>query len=141
MNNARPYGPRVFHPRGKEDMTQQHKKEECDIHKMYERAVRGIPPPNKGRPMFGDFSKISDMREAQEFFLKAEEQFMQIPAEIRLKFGNDPLRLIEFLDDEKNNELAERMGLRESKGKTDKPSDTPTADPAGKAEPVSTTPS
>ena len=44
--------------------------------------------------------------------MDAQNAFDQLPSEVRNKFHNDPAKLIGFLKDEKNNEEAYALGLK-----------------------------
>lgn len=69
-------------------------------------------PANPNPPMFGDFSDTpEDLAEAYARVEAAEERFMSLPSDVRARFGNDPFRLLEFLQDEGNRDEAVKLGL------------------------------
>lgn len=95
-------------------MAQQHFKDECDINQIMARYQRtGILTENPGslRPLFGDFSNVSDFQSAQNAILDVHESFMTLPSTIRARFDNDPGLLLEFLSDEVNRNEAISLGL------------------------------
>jgi len=93
-------------------MTQQQFKEEADINTLVQRfGLTGELPENVRVPQYGDFTGISDYQEAMNAVRKADEAFMELPAELRERFAHDPQRLLQFVADEKNADEALRMGL------------------------------
>ena len=62
---------------------------------------------------FGDFSSGADFLEAQNTIIRAQESFMDLPSSIRKRFSNNPAELLTFLNDEKNLEEAQQLGLVE----------------------------
>ena len=47
--------------------------------------------------------------------LAAQDEFMELPAQLRARFNNDPALLIDFLEKEENREEAIKLGLVASK--------------------------
>lgn len=95
-------------------MAQQHFKDECDINQIMARYQRtGILTDNPGslRPLFGDFSNVSDFQSAQNAILDVNDSFMSLPSSIRARFNNDPGYLLEFLAKEENRGEAVSLGL------------------------------
>lgn len=85
---------------------------DCDINEIVRRfGITGVLPQNFRPPQYGDFTGISDYRTALQAVRDAGESFMEMPAELRARFNNDPGVLIEFLADEANREEAVRLGL------------------------------
>jgi phage internal scaffolding protein len=95
-----------------ETMAQQQFAENCDINVIMARFGQGYQIPEGHRmPTYGDFDGIHDYREALDFIREAGESFMELPANIRERFGNDPANLIDFLGDEANRAEAQKLGL------------------------------
>lgn len=95
-------------------VTQQSFKDECDINKILERfGLTGEMPENPRLPQSGDFTGVSDFHTAMTAVRKAEEGFLELPANLRARFGNDPQNLLEFLEDVKNKDEAVKLGLVE----------------------------
>nr|DAM31243.1 MAG TPA: Scaffold protein [Microviridae sp.] len=95
-----------------ESLTQQSFKDDADINVMLERfRVTGVMPQGIVMPSYGDFNGISDYRSAVEAIRVADNAFMDLPANIRQRFDNDPQKYLEFFADEKNRPEAERLGL------------------------------
>jgi len=95
-------------------MAQQHFKDECDINQIMARYQRtGILTENPGssRPLFGDFSDVSDFQSAQNAILDVHDSFMSLPSSIRARFDNDPGLLLDFLSEEVNRNEAISLGL------------------------------
>ena len=93
-------------------LAQQQFKDDVDINVLLERfKVTGQLPQGVVLPSYGDFSGISDYRTAREAIRRAENSFMDLPANIRARFQNDPQAFLEFCTDEKNLPELREMGL------------------------------
>lgn len=93
-------------------LAQQSFKEDADINVMLERfKVTGVMPQGVLMPSYGDFTGVSDYRSARDAMLKAEHAFMDLPANVRSRFDNDPQKFLEFCADDKNRDEAIRLGL------------------------------
>jgi len=92
--------------------TQQQFKDECDINEIVRRfGLTGELPDNYRAPLVGDFTNVTDYQTALNAILAADEAFYQIPPETRARFNNDPQQLMAFLDDDKNRDEAQKLGL------------------------------
>lgn len=97
-----------------EDMAQQSHQEECDINTIVARfGLTGEIPVNYRPPLMEDFEEVFDFQAAMNAVRKAEEQFMQLPWNVRRRFNDDPARLIAFLDDPVNRKEAIELGILE----------------------------
>lgn len=96
-----------------ESLAQQHFADECDINRIVDTFTRTGELPNKALlpSNFGDFTDARDFHSALNSVLAAQEAFMSLSPEIRSRFGNDPARLIAFLNDEFNRPEAIKLGL------------------------------
>jgi len=95
-------------------LAQQHFKDECDINNILRQFnVTGLLPEQPLSPRYGDFTGIGDYHTALNRVMAAQDEFDALPAQIRARFDNDPANLIEFLDNEKNRQEAEDLGLVE----------------------------
>jgi phage internal scaffolding protein len=96
-------------------LAQQHSAEECDINYIVERfGVTGqLPPHNGPMPTYGDFTGVTDYRDALEAVMKADEAFMSLPAQVRERFDNDPALFVDFCssNDPADRSLAIELGL------------------------------
>jgi len=68
-------------------------------------------PPAALEAAYGDFSGATDYHDAQNRILGAASAFMELPSEIRTRFGNDPGQLLDFMSDDGNLEEARVLGL------------------------------
>lgn len=92
--------------------TQQNFKEECDINTIVERfGLTGHMPDNIRVPEFGDFTGVSDYHSMVNVVREAGESFMELPANIRDRFKNDPGEYVNFCLDSKNRPELESLGL------------------------------
>ena len=67
------------------------------------------------QPRFGDFTTSTDLHTAMIRVDEARQDFMELPANVRSKFRNNPLNLIDFLSREENYEEALELGLVEKR--------------------------
>lgn len=66
-----------------------------------------------GEPLDGDFTGLPDFQEMQNMLIDIQEQFDSLPSKVREKFANDPMAMVQFLQDENNIEEAVNLGLME----------------------------
>lgn len=94
-------------------LTKQSFKEECDINRIVAKSVQdGFLESLRDRePLYADVSNVPDYQSALNTVMTARDRFMEMPAETRERFSNDPARMVEFLRDPKNVEEGRRLGL------------------------------
>ena len=117
-------------------LAQQQSKDDVDINVLLERfKITGVMPQSVVLPSYGDFTGVADYRSAQDAVLRAKNAFMDLPAQLRSRFDNDPQKLLEFVSDEKNRAEAVRLGLvlapAEGSGATPQVNPTLAAAPTG----------
>jgi phage internal scaffolding protein len=96
--------------------TQQHFKERVDIKTIVGNYRRtGQLPLSSASPIYGDFSEIGNYQQCLDRVKAVEADFAGLPAEVRKRFRNNPVELISFVQDERNRDEAERLGLIEPK--------------------------
>lgn len=94
-------------------MTQQQFKDECDINnimKKYQTTGEFLHLTKK-QGTYGDFSELTDYQGMLHKVMQADAAFAALPADVRLRFKNDPAELISFLQDEKNHDEGVKLGL------------------------------
>lgn len=97
-------------------LAQQQFKDETDINNILRQFnITGLLPEQSLSPRYGDFTGVSDYKTALDRVMAADEEFMNLPAQIRARFNNDTSELIQFLDNEENRLEAEKLGLIEPK--------------------------
>lgn len=96
-----------------ETRTQQQFAEECDINTIVRRfGLTGELPQDVKVPLEGDYiDAVTDYQSALNMVIKADDSFMEMPADVRARFNNDPQRLMEFVQDGRNAQEARKMGL------------------------------
>lgn len=95
-----------------ESLAIQSAEEESNINTIVRRfGLTGQLPDNVNMPVSGDFSGVVDFHSAMNLIRKAQEEFLNVPADIRARFNNDPQRFMDFLEDTSNRDEAMRMGL------------------------------
>lgn len=91
---------------------QQSAKEETDINTIVRRfGLTGQLPTNVRAPEYGDFTNITDYRDAIAAIRSAGQSFAQMPANVRARFENDPAKFVDFCMDRNNVDEMKRLGL------------------------------
>jgi phage internal scaffolding protein len=99
-----------------ESLAQQHMKDECDINVIIERfGVTGELPNSPVSPRYGDFSEVTDYHTALNQINATMDDFMAMPAKLRVRFDHDPVKLLEFLQNDQNRDEAIQLGLIDGK--------------------------
>lgn len=95
----------------------QSEKDSCDINKIVSKfkSTGVMTNVRTDQPLFGDFSDLVDIQTQRIRMQDAQEAFMTLPAQIRKRFSNDPVELINFLNDENNRPEAIKLGLIDEK--------------------------
>ena len=96
-----------------EGITEQHHKDECDIHyimKQYEETGI-VTHTNNVQGSYADFLGVPDFQEAQQAIADAKSMFQMVPAKIRAAFENDPGKFVEFMTNPENIYEIEQFGL------------------------------
>lgn len=95
-----------------ESRTKQSFEEESNINVIFARAIRNGWDPRllpQVESQFADVSQVGDFRDAQERILRGNEIFMQLSAQDRLQFGNDPAAFFEFASDPANQDAVTEL--------------------------------
>lgn len=118
-------------------LTVQSSKDECDINVIVKRYLRTGELPGVRQGVYADISGLTDLRDAIHMVNDAEQAFMELPAELRREFDNDPTKLVEFAADPRNRDRAIELGLVDPPKKPPFVPGAPAAAPAA-APPVTT---
>lgn len=98
-------------------------KDECDINTIVRNfGLTGELPNDVRAPQYGDFEGVFDYHTAMNQVIAAQDSFMQMPAEVRARFNNDPGAFVDFCSDVNNLEEMEKLGLVVSR-KEEKPAE------------------
>lgn len=93
-------------------LTQQHFENEVNINMIMARYNRTGLFPQCTEPMnFEDVSTVGDFHSIQNRLALAKENFMKLPSDMRKRFNNSAVELLDFLADAKNRAEAEKLGL------------------------------
>lgn len=95
-------------------MTKQAHKDECDLNRIMARAKKGQAVAFRTRydGQVGDFLDIpADFHGAMNAVARAQEAFMELPSDVRKRFGNDPEAFFTFANDPANIGEMRKMGL------------------------------
>lgn len=93
-------------------LTVQEQAEDADINTIVRRfGLTGQLPENVAIPRTGDFTTITDYHGAMNIVAAADSAFMEMPANVRARFDNDPGKFLDFCYDPKNRDEALSLGL------------------------------
>lgn len=96
----------------KGNMAVQSDANEVDINKIVARMQKGgTIPIVDGEPFYGDVSGLNGLQDAFIKVREANELFMEYPADIRERFENDPVKMVDFFSDDNNYTEAVDLGL------------------------------
>lgn len=98
----------------KPSRTKQSFSDECNINSIMNRyATCGvIDHVNTAQPLSGDFTIApADYQEAMNIMIEAEDRFAALPSDIRKRFDNKPLNLLEFIQNPDNYEEGVKLGI------------------------------
>lgn len=90
-------------------MTQQHFKDECDINNIL-KSYRGKIPASEEPAFFMDCT-VNDLQSAYEIAEDIGSRFDSLDSDVRAKFNNNPLELLEFVHNADNQAAAIELGL------------------------------
>ena len=98
---------------GKESNVEQHHAKDVDINNIMAKYTRtGILEHQRTyNGNYGDFSADISYQEALNTVMLAQDMFMDLPAEVRRKFDNDPGAFLQWADDPENLEEMRELGL------------------------------
>lgn len=92
--------------------TKQSFKAECDINTIISRFMRTgvLDFANKNQPRYGDTTGL-EYQGAMQIVAGAKSLFNELPAALRDRFDNEPALFLDFVQDERNREEAQALGL------------------------------
>lgn len=118
---------RVFSPHSDDTRTVQEAAAECDINVIVRRAAQtGVV--NVHPVQYGDLDEHT-FQEAQNVIARAREQFDALPSSIRLRYGNDPAKLLAAIDDPSQTDELVKLGVLTRQEATVEPASDPTPTP------------
>lgn len=99
---------------GTTSLTKQSFKDECDINNILKKYQNTglITHVQEARSGYGDFTAVTDYQSALNAVLEAQDAFLELPAQIRERFNNDPTEFVAFIDDPRNANAAIELGLK-----------------------------
>lgn len=94
-------------------MTQQQFTADADINEVMRRfgVEDGSLPPARFDWNAVDLSEAGDFQSVTEKIRLAKDMFMQLPADLRESFNNDPARMMDWVHDPKNLDEATELGF------------------------------
>lgn len=93
--------------------TQQQFREKVNVNSIMAKYRKtGLIDHVRANPgVYADLTKLPDYQTAMQTVITAQSTFESVPANIRLRFDNDPGKMIAFLDDQQNYDEAVKLGL------------------------------
>lgn len=110
-----------------QSLTKQEFAKESDINVMMDRALKTgqMPVGAPDKWVFADVSNVGTFQDMLSRVDLARASFAALPAKVRSRFQNNPVALIEFLQDRSNYDEAVKLGLIEKKEAPPAPEETP----------------
>lgn len=86
---------------------------DCDVNLILARclSMRAPLPGADVQAAFADVSGVGSFADCVRRVKAAEDAFAGLDAPLRLRFGNDPVALLAFLEDDANRDEAVKLGL------------------------------
>ena len=92
-------------------ITEQHHSVECDVNTILATYMKtGLLPPIDPNAQYGDLSDF-DYQSMQNQIANARSLFEELPDNVKNRFGNEPHRFLNFVQDENNYGELVKMGL------------------------------
>lgn len=115
------------------DRAIQSEKDNADINVIVRRFGVGAQMQTPAKlPSYGDYNGVSDFQTAMNIVREAREKFMELPASIRKRFGNDPQAYLEYVSNKDNIDEMVKMGLAVKKPVKEEVKNEPGSTPSGK---------
>lgn len=93
-------------------LTEQQYAKDCDANEIVKKHLRtGQSIEFRQGGFYADLSEVPDLNQALDIVAKAQFAFDELASDVRDRFGNSPLKMIEFLNNPKNREEAQQLGL------------------------------
>lgn len=111
------YSAMTAHFSSEPSLTKQEFTAECDINTIMARFVSSgydptVLPMTSRKAIYGDFTAAPESYHAALNYVKGTERaFMELPADIRARFDNDPQKFLNFVDNPDNQQELIDMGL------------------------------
>lgn len=100
-------------PHGGISLTDQQYLDECDINRILKTyGATGKLPVTIKSGVSGDFSELGDFQSCLDKINRAKDEFAALPAELRARFGNDPVSYVDFVLDPANTDECIKLGLK-----------------------------
>ncbi len=128
------------HPVG-ESMTEQSHQGECEINNILAKYQKSgmVSHLANHQPRYDDCTS-HDFTAAMNIVIKSQEMFDDLPSQVRAKFGNNPVRFMDYVQDPDNADSLHELGIVNPPDPTAK-TDLPVTAPSGPAAPDGAPPS
>lgn len=97
-------------------ITEQCHKDACDVDNIIRQYDRTglITHVNQAVANYGDFTLVNEYQESLNMVIQADNAFMDLPAKVRSRFGNDAGAFFEFATDPANSDEMVKLGLADA---------------------------
>lgn len=108
---------RVYTKNDEPSLTDQSWAKDCDVNNIIAKYIKTgqISHLAKHQGQYADVSAIPDLQSALDQVTKAQQAFDDLPSNLRKRFGNSPVEMVNFLSDPKNDQEAISLGLKVKK--------------------------
>lgn len=97
---------------GDESLAVQSQRDEADINVMIRRfGITGTIPVREAPEAIVGHVEEFDLMNAQAVLIAARDSFMSLDADMRARFGNDPMRFVQFCEQKDNLPELRKLGL------------------------------
>lgn len=95
--------------------TQQQFADQCDVNKIIAKykTTGEFQHIARKQGYYADVSEIGDYQQALDTVLAANHAFQALPAQLRLRFNNNPQELLEFIANPNNHDEGVKLGIFE----------------------------
>lgn len=94
-------------------LTHQSFAKDCDIRNIMKQYKRTglVSHMTTASALYGDFTNVPDYRESLDVVINAQAAFMELPAEVRSRFSNDPAQFLDFVHNPDNRDEMIKLGM------------------------------
>lgn len=96
-------------------LTKQEMAEDTNVNRIMARYEPGLATRLLNSPAvggdYGNFASVKDFQKSLETVMEAEAAFEVLPAQIRARFDNDPVKMLAFVHNPANREEMYNLGL------------------------------
>lgn len=94
-------------------LTKQAHKDDCDINRIMKRWLRDgvLTHVSSAAQTFRDVASGHDYHQLMDTVLDVQDAFDSLPSDVRKRFANDPIMVLDFISDPANTDECVKLGL------------------------------